>query len=446
MIGPGLLGCVAAGIALRWWALGSVRPSFDESFTGVSSSHPGALFNFLRLHDAHPPLDYLIRAPFAQMHSAWWLRFPSGVFATATLLVVAWWWRDRGRLGLLVVALTAGADFQLIHGRQARMYALMILCGTVVGFVADRWRREGGRRWVVVVGVTMLVALFTHVSSLLIAFGVLLIPGWRWRREDVEWRLAVVVPVGCWTVLWGPAFREQMAHSSSSWVPYTTPGGVLRAVSGLVTTLDGLAWLVMAAIGAGLVVLARTDRVLLRLAVCLLVVPTVLLAVAGVHAHVLLSRTLGFAAFVPVIALAALVEECAARRWLVPAAAIAGLIVLCQVAGYPTAFHYDDGSVHGMARLEAVARPGDEVAVHPAWYSPLIDWAWAGDGGLPRAAAIDRAHDLASIRVPGTPTGRMWLLEPVGYRSDLDDLPACAPLWQDADERLLCLVVGSAGP
>lgn len=440
-----LLAVVAvAGVVLRWWGLGSTRPSFDESFTAVYASHPGALFTALRLHDAHPPLDYLVRVPFVALHSVWWLRFPSAVFATATLAIVAWWWHDRGRLGVLVVAFTALSDFQLIHGRQARMYALMILCGAVVGFASDRWLRQGGSRWAVMMGVAVAAGLFTHVSGLLLVVAVLLLPGRRWRGEAGIWRATALAALALWVALWGPAFRQQVARSTSSWIPYTTPGGIARAVSGLVTTSDALAWLVVAIVALGIARWTKADPVLLRLSLCLLVAPVAILATVGLHSHVLLSRTLAFAVMVPLIALAGLVDVCLSKRWLVPGAALMAAVVLLQLTGYATAFRYDDGSVHGMQRLQTAARPGDVVAVHPSWFAPLIEWEWAGQGGL--GATRDPSHDLAEVHVPGSPTGRLWLLEPVGYRAAVEGLPQCAAPWQDADERLLCLEVGPPPP
>ena len=52
-----------AGV-LRFWDLGAARLNYDESFTAMAGRLPvGSLFDYLRLHDSHPPLDYLLRAP-----------------------------------------------------------------------------------------------------------------------------------------------------------------------------------------------------------------------------------------------------------------------------------------------------------------------------------------------------------------------------------------------
>jgi hypothetical protein len=54
---------VLAGVALRVWRAGHNGASFDESFTAIVGRRPlGEVFEYLRVTDSHPPLDYLLRA------------------------------------------------------------------------------------------------------------------------------------------------------------------------------------------------------------------------------------------------------------------------------------------------------------------------------------------------------------------------------------------------
>src|SRR5262245_12581727 len=97
-----LVGLVLLGAAVRAWQLGAFGATFDESFTAMAGRRSvGDLLDYLRAHDSHPPLDYLLRAPIARAGlSDAALRLPSFVFAVAALALFAWWMRDRGRLGL----------------------------------------------------------------------------------------------------------------------------------------------------------------------------------------------------------------------------------------------------------------------------------------------------------------------------------------------------------
>ena len=162
----------------------------------------GGLFSILRQLDSHPPLDYLLRMPFAGSGSDVLVRLPSVLFSIAALGLFAWWMRDRGRVGLIATALFAVSGFELLYGRQARMYALMELVGVATAVAADHWlrtrclRTRAARRpepattaatapsatgavWLVAAATT--VGVFTHTSALLLAAGVFWLPGFGSR-------------------------------------------------------------------------------------------------------------------------------------------------------------------------------------------------------------------------------------------------------------------------
>src|SRR5690348_5229096 len=139
---------VVAGAVLRLWGLGAHRLGYDEAFTAMAGRMPvGDLFAYLRTNDSHPPLDYLLRAPLARAGANEFLfRLPSAVFSVAALALFAWWMRRYALAGIVATALLAVSDFELMHGRTARMYAELELIGVVAAVLADSWLRRP-RRW-----------------------------------------------------------------------------------------------------------------------------------------------------------------------------------------------------------------------------------------------------------------------------------------------------------
>ncbi len=232
---------VVVGVVLRWWALGSARLSFDEAFTAAYADLPlSDIPDALRGHDSHPPLDYLLRHWLAGLHSEFWLRAPSAVFATAALVVVAWWMRRRSWFGVAVVVLFAVAPFQVLYGRQARMYALMCLLGVVLAVISERWLDgRGERRLAMAMAVVVVLACLDHAGGLLLAAGVLVVPGLRRDRASWEWRGAVVAALAAWALLWAPSFLDQADGNSALWIPHTDLSSADGLVNGLVSLLEG---------------------------------------------------------------------------------------------------------------------------------------------------------------------------------------------------------------
>ena len=203
------------GLVLRWWDLGGPKATFDEAFTGVYSHLPlSQIAAGLRAEDAHPPLDYLIRHWFGATGDTAALRVPSAVFASLALVVMALWMRRRGWFGVTAVALTSVSTFQLLYAHQARMYALMVLCGTLVALAAEAWWHDPSARWRWLMGSALVVALFDHSSALLLAGAIVLFPGRRRDGEAWRWRATAVGAVGVWVLVWGRSFAEQASRST----------------------------------------------------------------------------------------------------------------------------------------------------------------------------------------------------------------------------------------
>ncbi|MFI5048163.1 MAG: hypothetical protein ACHQIG_13940, partial [Acidimicrobiia bacterium] len=361
---------VVVGVVLRIWRALHNGPSFDESFTAMAGRRPlGDLFAYLARADSHPPLDYLLRMPLARAGAAdFWLRSPSIVFSCAALALFAWWMRDRGWFGLLATALLACSTFQVLQGGEARMYALLQLLGVGAAVIGERWLRSPRAWHAWCLAAITLVALFDHVSGLLLGLGLLALAGLRADRD--AWRLrGLLAGTGAvWLVLWGPVAVDQLGHSWSDWVPRTTATVFARTIAQQLVSVDVAIWPLCVAVVLGGVVLVRRDPRLGRVWIALGAVPFATAAVVGLATAFLLPRTLTLASWAPVLALAALLDAVRVRWRLVGrvVAVAVPVIVLLATATFLAGKTWDyDLSI---AELERVAHPGDVVAVRPARY------------------------------------------------------------------------------
>jgi hypothetical protein len=136
-----LLVAAAAGIGLRlvaWWRIPTI---WDEVFTGAAARLPlGRLLAFLRDHDPHPPLDYLIRGPLARHSSSvWTLRIPSVIASVGAFVVFCLWMRRFDVLGVVAAGLMGGGWLVLQLGSEARMYAALTLAGVTAASASWWW-------------------------------------------------------------------------------------------------------------------------------------------------------------------------------------------------------------------------------------------------------------------------------------------------------------------
>jgi uncharacterized membrane protein len=431
---------VLVGFALRIWNLGGHTLNFDETFTAMAARRSaGDLFQFLRTHDSHPPLDYLIRAPFSATGNDVWMRVPSVVFSTAALAVFAWWMRGWGRAGLLATALFAVSGFEVYYGREARMYALMQLVGVVVAFGCHRWLVRRTTASAAVVSAALLVGVFTHVSALLLAAGVFLLAGRARDRAAWHWRIAVAAPVVVWAALWGAAMNQQRKAGTALWIPHTTPTTFVRALAQPLSYTNALAWLIAAAIVAGAVLVVRTDRRLAAVGLTAYLVPVLLGAAVGLRSHFFIPRTLAFGAWAPLLAVAFLLDA-ALRRWRIVGTAALALIAVVVLASTAQALRDTPlGQIDALdAHLRAVVRPGDVVAT-PDWDRSLVEWPLVVQGNVPTARVRSPLHKGSAFRLDGRPTGRVWLVESADESAAIPGYVACARPWANAAVRVRCL-------
>jgi hypothetical protein len=423
-----VVAAVVAGVALRLWNVGGARATFDEAYTGVYSHLPvGQIAGALRAEDAHPPLDYLLRHAFGGIGDTVALRAPSVVMGIVTLLVVALWVGRRGWWGVAAVALTSCSSFHLLYARTARPYALLILCGVVAAIAAERWLETGAPRWRNLAAVVVAVALFDHTTGMFLAGGLVLIPGLRRDREAWRWRAAMVAAVVLWAVVWGPSFVDQARRTNSSWIPLTTPRGMIEAINGLVDMTPAAGIPVVVALVFGGVALVRLDPRLGRVWLCTFVAPTAAVCVAGLHAHVLLARSLAISAWAPAFALAALLD--AARRSSARNAIVTGTAVVAVVApSILPALSVEDPGTPARAALAAVVAPGDGVVVHPDWFWPVTSWDLRAPRTEPVPLVLDHIDGNRFVHGDAPFTGRVWVINPTSYPLAVDDLEPCGVL------------------
>jgi len=439
---PWALGVIVViGAVARVWRLGATSLNFDESYSAMVGRLPvGEVFPFLRGHDSHPPLDYLLQLPLARAGvSPFAFRLPAALFSIGALALFAWWMRDRSRAGIVATAAMAVCSFQLVHGREARMYAPLELIGVGLAVVADAWLRAPRRRLVVTVGALIFVGLMIHISTILVAIGLIALAGRRTDADAWHWRAAIATGTAGWALLWGGSFLVQARGGHSSWIPHTTPVRFVDTIGSLVTGLPGISLLVVAAIVTGIVVCRQRDRPLAMVMVCCFVIPVTLAGLIGLREPVLLDRTLTIVSWAPLAALGYLVDAVSRRtRTLgIVAAAVTAATILSTVP------HALDAPGPGLlTQLERVARTGDVVAIQPSAMGVEVAWSLGvrSDDGPARAIQLPGIQHTEALALVGRrPSGRIWLMELRPGQLDLRHFRRCAPTRHYGTAEMLCL-------
>ena len=445
-VGPWLIAIVAIGAGLRLWGLGASRFGYDEAFTAMAGRLPlGGLTDFITRHDSHPPLDYLIHAPFARAGvSEFWFRFPSVVMSIAALALLAWWLRPRGGVAIWATVVMAVDPFQISHGRDARMYAELEFIGVAVAALTSAWLTRPRARHAVLLGVLVFAGLLTHVSMFLLAAGLLTVPGLRRDRAAWQWRAGIASGGLGWGLVWGTHFVIQAQGGHSSWIPSTTPATLATAIAHLITFESVLVAPAVAATVVGAVLLVRSDARLGRVWLSCFAVPVAIAAIAGLAEPVVLDRTFTLMAWAPVVALAFVLDAIVRRHRIVGALAVAGVIAVALPSALTTITAHK-GPDSPLRALEARVRPGDIVAVQPLSKAPELQWS----------LGVQTHSSTRQVSVPGNPrafgirigtgaaTGRVWLLNWRAHHTAADLTSECGTPWGFGHVRIRCLIAGT---
>jgi hypothetical protein len=366
---------------------------------------------------------------------------PSAILSLGALALFAWWMRSRGRAGVIATALMAVSSFQVLHGREARMYAELEVLGVAIAVLATTWYSRPRRWHAPALGVLVFVGLLTHVSMFLLAAGLLAFPGRRTDRDARRWRAAIVLAGLGWALVWGPSFLTQAAGGHSAWIPPTTASGLATAIGGLVTFESGFVTVAAVAAIAGGVTVWRRAPTLGRVWICCFAVPVGLAAVAGLVEPVVLDRTFTLMAWAPCLAIAWLLDALVRRRWVLGFVAV---LAVFAVLVPPTldAIQTPSGPDGPLRELARVARPGDIVAVRPASKAPELAWSLGVRGRTPtRRVAVPGVLNAFGMQVgTGRPSGRIWLLDWRSVRNQgVFAAEECAPRWSWGHTHIRCL-------
>jgi hypothetical protein len=434
---------ITVGAVLRVWQLGRSRLHFPEAFTAVVGRLPVAgMVSFLRVHDSHPPLDYLLRAPLARASaSAFVLRLPSALMSIAALALFGWWSRRFGRVGAIATWLMAISSFEIVYGREARMYADMQLIGVLALVLADAWYRRPRRWHAPAMGLLIAVGLLTHVSAWLLLVGLVVLAGRRSDREAWRWRAALAGAAALWVALWGRTFLVQAHGGHSSWIPRTTPARVVSVVGSLITSAGELRLAAFVALVAGGIVIARRRDADARVWLCCFALPTMLTAVGGRFVPLLLDRTM--TVFVPGAFLAVGVATNELLERLPRASAIACIATSAVLVGGGVSAATSVAQPDGTARyLERVVRRGDVVAMTPPGKSIELLWAIGvrSVDGIARVASVPELPSVRAIAFSSRHmTGRTWLVRSSNEPNVPGPRRRCAAPKAEGHYRIYCV-------
>jgi len=173
---------VGAGLALRVYKASGSGLWHDEGLFlfVVDSSTTGSMLDFLRFHESHPPLFYLLmrlwRSVFGRsLGSAEVLPVLLGVAQIPVAYLVGTRMFSR-RAGLIAAVLVAASPALVYHAVLVRPYSLLPLLALIATYYLWSALRGGG--WIVWLGyvLAMLMMLYTH--------------NWAWVFLATHWGVA----------------------------------------------------------------------------------------------------------------------------------------------------------------------------------------------------------------------------------------------------------------
>ena len=223
MVVVGALVLVTAGSLI--WRTGGLDVGYwiDEAIAVGIASHDLADIPRTLSQDGSPPLYYLLLHGWMQLVGA-------GEAATRTLSLgfalaavpVAWWSGrvvfDR-RVAALAAAGAAGCPFLTYYAQETRMYSLVAVLSLVAAASFARAFLHGRRGHVVLLGVWLVLLLYTHTWGVFLVAAMALAWLVLWRTERVGGRdgawLGAAIAVAY--APWMPTLAYQAAHTGAPW-------------------------------------------------------------------------------------------------------------------------------------------------------------------------------------------------------------------------------------
>lgn len=176
---------VLVALALRIFMLGAKSLWLDEVFSVTQASQSGAAIAADQ-YDWHPPGYYLFLHEWLGVdQSEFWVRLPSALLGTLTVLVVYRLGHLRSeRIGLIAAGLLAIDPMHIWYSQEARMYATLT-CFAAIGvyFAIRLLRRAVWIDWLGYALAMMLTIYFDYIGiAVWIAAFIVSTIGATWRR------------------------------------------------------------------------------------------------------------------------------------------------------------------------------------------------------------------------------------------------------------------------
>jgi mannosyltransferase len=263
----GLSVLVGLSLVLRTGRIG-VPFWIDEGLSVGIGSHaltdiPGVLEQ-----DGSPPLYYLL------LH-VWMRVFGTSEEATHALSLVfalaaipAAYWAGRSlfgtRVGWSLAALTALNPFLTSYAQETRMYALVVLLGTLCTACFLHAYVYGRRQYRIPFGVLLAALLYTHNWTFFYGLALVVVMALIWRTSEDRERLRrdALVGFGVAAALylpWVPTMIFQTLHTGAPWATPPSLTTLIKAPNLLLGGQSGT-FVVLLAAGAGLGAAAAASR------------------------------------------------------------------------------------------------------------------------------------------------------------------------------------------
>ncbi len=461
---------------LRLANLGTAALWYDESFTYMITSRDFPSMLAAIVGDVHPPLYYLITAPFTQLAglNEFWIRLPSAALSMVGLYLTGKVARQLGlseRARLVGMALLALLPSEIYYAQEARMYALFqaLVLAWLLMVLRRRWS---------LAALFGILTMYTHNYALfyLPVIGLIALAGeikrpvilanevtnfpWLacWKPGDqAQVRgalLSALIPAICW-LPWQFILLPQMTNVYHGyWIGAVTVGSVLNALyliffsfyppqtASLISVIVLYSLLLYAAI--------RTRRQVGNAwpVLILLGFGPLLLSIAGSLAWkpVLLFR--GLMPSVPLLCLLIAAALTTGPGWkLLYSSALITPLLVGGLVNYYAKVPADKGLIYqDVARMREYWQPGD-LLIHSN-SSSLLRWqAYAPDidqtvlpGCGPNGGELSektRTEFGAYIDQPNDQTQRIWFLWEDGPTSPQCEIQRAEDLTRSRSARII---------
>ena len=436
----GLVGLMAVSLVVR---SGSLDTGFwiDEGLSVGIADRPLTAIPAALRQDGSPPLYYVL------LH-AWMAVAGDSETAThalslilALLSVPAAWWALRepfgARAGWTAAVLLALNPFLTSYAQETRMYALVVLLGTLVCGAFLRAVVCHRRRWRVPAGVLLAALLYTHNWGLFfgaacgLAWLVLLASAERRRRPSLTRAGLVAFAVaGVLYLPWLPTTLFQAAHTGAPWSLAPPVGELPQVFQRLLGSMAQFVVLLAAGIGLARIGRGARDHAGFRAAVALGVILVATVLLAWLSSQLAPAWALRYLAVAvpPLLLLAALGIARAGGAGL---AGLALIAALWAFDGPPP----EKSNVRDLAAaIEPALEPGDLVVSTQPEQIPVLNyylpdglryatlWGPVSDlgvtdwrDGVRRLEATGARRDLEPLIRDLEPGRRMVLVEPIVY-------------------------------